>query len=690
MKTRIKNGLPVRICIFFLLILFMSSYAFAAEVDIKVIDEITKNPLEGVKAEIDQKDKKTNEKGIVVFNIVENKTHILTLEKEGYRQTTKEINATSEKNKTIKLKRDDNARARSFDPEDKPIVTIKNLENKTIVENDSLEIEFSVETNLDIKRCVFLSQGWKQHGYTIKDSLEKIEEGKHTLSALFGNNGDFIIRIMCENLAGQGYSKGYSIKAKGFSKDELSINEKNNKEDESDENKKIEKPSIVKEIETIKDILDGSALNSFQRNNEGLIDLLGFKNIKREGKKDLEELKQRRIDLEGLNMGQSDYEEHKREISSEFRKLKSEIPKEIEIIDEHKFLLPVTFEETNQALQTYLSNRRNEEDISQYKNTIEQSRRKQDNISIYSTITQVRVHYLDDGKEEFTRVKKEIDGGGISQGFFMEIMPEGIVDSLSDIEFSNKYESIDGLTTIRFSHEHENFSYLIKGAKDSTIMGDAKTVYLLEPTKDRNIITGLFISAQEVETNTAFILAIFIVSIMSAGLITYKSGFAIQRPLLSNYREEKITSQKEPECALLLKRAIDHIKTGNDIEAIKLYPAILNNYKKLGPKSKKELQPIIAYISDVSELQYLFSLINKACDQMELGTVESELVKEIDQCYHSLSESQAKKIQQKYNWYRSLLDLKLQRKDEQVKQIIFREKRGEELSHGVDDTLFGK
>ncbi|MFW6383352.1 MAG: hypothetical protein ACOCZQ_01780, partial [Nanoarchaeota archaeon] len=348
----------------------------------------------------------------------------------------------------------------------------------------------------------------------------------------------------------------------------------------------------------------------------------------------------------------------------------------------------ITFEETQQALQTYLKNRKNETNINQYRDTIEQSRHKQDNISIYSTITQVRVHYLNDSKKEFTKVNKEIDSEGVSQGFYMEIMPEDIVDSLEDIEFSKQYEIVDGLTTLRFSHEHEEFSYLIDGAKDPSVMGDAKTVYLFDPVKDTNRISGLFTSATNAQSNTSIILAIFVLSILSIGFITYKSGFSIQNTPFGFPKQ--LRTYKEPDCAILLREAIGHLKNNNDIEAIRLYPKILKNYQKLGPKSKRELQPMIAYISDIAELQYLSSLINKACIQMEYGPLDHELVKEIDECYYKLNNNLLKEIKQRYHWYKGLLDLKMQRKDEQVKQIIFREKRGENLSHGVDDNLYGK
>lgn len=665
------------------IVLLMPIYVIASDVNLYVKNELTQNPVEYAKVELEGDTKETDKEGVVNFTEVGNKTHIVTIDKEGYRQTTKEINVSSIKYKEVELERDEeHALGKEFDETSWPNVTIENLENNTIVEDESLEVEFSVESDFSLERCTLLVQKKSQYGYTIKDTLEEMEEKEGSFSSML-SNGNLFVRVMCENKAGQGYSAAYSITAKGFEEDRST----EDLEESGEEKKEIEKPSLVKEIETIKEKLDSSPLDSFEESNEELMNLLGFSNIKEKGMDELEEIKQRRIDLEGLNMGESDYTEQKNELWADFRELKGELPKNVEIANDHNFILPVTLEETEEALQIYLENRYNESDVSQYSEVVEQSRERQDNISIYSTIEQVEVHLLDNSTKGYTKVTKEMDDGGISEGFYLEILPERVVDSLNDIEFSTRYNTVDGLTTLRFSPEHNEYSYLLDGKKNTSLMGDAKTVYLLDPVRDTNTITGLLISATPANPGSTFALALLVVSILSAGIITYRSGISLQNIPFNLNKQQK--GSEDARCALLLREAIEHIKKGNNMEAIRLYPSILKNFKNLGPKSKKELQPMIAYISGMADLQYLNSLIDKACEQMEQGPVDSELVREVEECYHSLDDNLIKEVKQKYEWFKELVDLKMQRKDEQVKQIILREKKGENLSYGVDDTLFG-
>ena len=699
-RKTIKSSklMPLLILIIISIILFTATPVIGNSLNIIVKDDLLNKPLGDALIELDEHKRKTNTEGLTVFENVKEGSHEIIISRQGYQnhRETIETGETEEINITIKRTENYQRTTSTVDSDNLPKIKINNLENNSVIENEDLQVEFSIESKSDIKSCNLLAKEGAQLGYSIKDRKKEPDTGKNTLTAKL-SNGDFKIKIMCENLFGIAYSKSYSIIGEGFkeaplvigktSSDNQETNSQGKKEQSEEDEGEVKKSQLTKEIEEIIKKLEKTTLEKDSQEIEQMIELLDYKSSIKKALDELKKLRQRSIDIEKLNIAQKDQNSQRNKIRSEFRKLTENTPTEIKIKENRQFISPLSLEDTQEALERYIRYKNNEEDVSKYNNLIEKTRKYQKNVSIYSKISHLEVKKANGNTKEYTLVSKEINSRSNENGFYIEIIPENLVNSMQDISFNVRYETISGESAIKFPQEKEELYYVFEGKIDTATLENAKTIFLLDPNNPSNKVTGFFISQAISNSGGTFILSLIILSILTAGLITFRTSNSIEIP---RFRQPKKTNQKKQiEITKLLQEAITLIKNGYESEAAQLYPTIIKEYKKLGQKSKTQLYPMISYISNIAEVQYISSLINSSSERMLQGEYNQELIDEIDECYYNLHEEFIPKIKEEYDWYKNLVYLKNQRKDEQVNQIIYK-KKNENRTEGINDAVFGK
>lgn len=663
--------------VLFLLIIPMALSENPYYLEIQVQDSFLEKPLGDVNVTIDGLTKKTNVNGIVGFDKVENGKYQIELKRKDYKELKKRVTIREATELTFDMEKTSPYLEEEGDNSKKPKVSISGLQNNSIIEKNPLAVDFKAKSSADIKYCRLILQEQGLLGYK---SGEKIEESSGRLHAEL-KNGQYRLKVMCENKFGISYSPEYSIRAEGFTeKKEIVAKQKAKPEPKVSLGVTDAYDEFIKQASQAKKTIgskDKTAAN-----------VLGLFNEIDDYIREAKSLKQKRQDLEKLQIAESDYRSKKNKITRDFNKVKRNTPLSLNVLDKKRIIEPVSKEQTREAVEEYFEARSIDEDVEKL---VKRSRELQNGIKTTTDLRQVQIKYASGNKKTFTIITKNFEiTTNTSKGFFIELVPEAFASNLQDMTIPFNYELIKE-PIIKFNMDSKNsISYYVNSKVDMAVMKEAKSVFLLDPLNPENKITGFSLLGTDIKVGGGNAILIFLALIGVLG-----STFIVKRADYSKVRQNfwGLFTAKESNTSQyvqLLHKAMHYLNNNMESKAIELYPQIIKGYKELGEKSKQELKPMIVHLGNLVDAQYIAGLMDRACKEMAEGQFDTgnDLCREIEQCFSELSSETALRLKDKYEFYREMLGLKNQRKNEKARQMYERT-----LNHGinnmVEDNIFG-
>ncbi len=644
--------------------------------DLKIIvmDSIRNKPLGDAGIVIGHEKEKTNVNGKAFFREIAAGTYKISISRDGYEQYSRNHDITDDAELMIKLN------PRKPETEMYPVVDIANLEDNMTIK-DAVQISFQVSSDVPVSVCRLLSNAAGRSGYRIVDDVKDPVTGK--IIKLSGDleAGINTIKVTCENKYGSGESRHYKIRY-----DDSSIEKDNQHDDHTTSSGKDEEDAEEREAEqeAMSDIPEEyyDLIESIKRSKKDfermtrekgeIVSLMAYKNLLKNLESEVKSLVRQRKDLEKLRISKESYRSKAMEMDAALKKLSNQVPVEINILKKQNIIEEVDTDMIEEIITTYAAER--DIDDVDAETLAERSAEIQDEISTLSKMMHAEVVMASGIKQTYTIISKEFrTDANLSAGFIVETVPKEVAESIRDITCKGNYEVIKEDPVFKPKISDNKLVYYVSGIRSMEDVQKVRSVFMLDPNRPENMITGFFMfNGKGGSYFSTFLIAIFVAGVL--GTVTYS-----QR----SYVFSIISRSKKQDIIYLLNLAMDHIRSGNDEDAIRLYPEILKSFSSTHDKRKEELIPMIQYISRIADAQYCNRLISKAVTELSEGRfrIGGDLQQEIEKVYEDMDDDVKDHIDETYTRYSRMLRLRLLRQDNKIQQIANRQE-------SIEDKLY--
>jgi hypothetical protein len=699
-KLTKKEKLSINIVLFMIMFILFSSFVISYNLQINIVDVDTNENVGDALIEVANLIKKTNVNGYAYFDNIREGSYELIIKRNGYKNIRQNLVVNKDIKTVIQLERDVSLHNII------PIINIITPKNNTNIENKILGVRFSVNSNVNIKECRLLVSKKGFFGFKLYDSVYNLSGNvERTLEANI-NNGIYNYKISCENDYGVFYSDEYIIKGIGFIEEKEII--LNNINSHISNNNDVESNNLeyLKEFDDALDKVKKATIyfKNLDEERKTIVNHLKYLELIEKKQKEIESLKEKRIDLENLKVSDSSYNSRNAELLKLLNKELSSLPISLIIKKKDYYVETVSEEMTFNFVSNYFDAKEIDYSNRLLKKHVKNSRLSHENIIIYTKINILEVEFAKLNKEQINFVNKKyvFDDNFNQEGFFVENFDKNTVFLINQITSDTKYELISSNPIILkfsldFNHILNNNNneielvYFIKKELDFLELENIKSVFINNNDKSTNLITGFSVFDNS-SFNSKFLfyfVLFFILSSFIVGFYYYKNvnynnlninnkniikkGKIFINKSANTFNGLVSNSNNTGSCVQLIEKAIDLIKNNESKEAIKLYPLIIKSYEKLGVKSKNQIKPIIAYLSDLVDLDYLSSKISFALNLVENGQYDSknDLFMDIDDLYSNLPENSLNKINEKYFYYKKMVELLNLRKREEMRYVKY-------------------
>lgn len=667
------------------------------DLKINIRDSETNNRIGDAEVEIEDIIRKTNKNGFVLFKDLEEDKYRIEVKRNGYEKYSKRHTIDDDTELTINLTKINKELSL-------PNIRVKNVVQEQIIIARDLDVTFEVSSAKPVDNCKMLISQESLLGYTITDNINNVSRNKDlTLKAKI-DNGNHLIKIACENQDGIAYSTEYKLIGRGFEnkKETVSnINKNSNNEDSSKET-----ASSDETIKPFKETLDAlkKSQKTLSNGNEiakDISNMLSFESNIKSSISTIMSLIEQAEAIEGLNIADENKRSQRAKLLKQLQEIKAKTPKGITLKSKERVIEQVSEEKTEKAIEEFITSRGRTVTKKEKSNMLQASREIQESIITYSDVGLIEIEYLNGKKELLSTIRKSYTiSGNLSSIEIIETIPKSVANSATEINFNRPYEIIkeDPIVKIRINKD-EKLLYFVEGEISTDSLKSVKSIAFVEaPNTQRNMITGLSIFNGGISfAKSGLFLIIFTVlaligtSFITKGAMIKEYAGKTTDSIISNIPKPKTnnTKKESSQAIVLLTTAIEHIKNKNDNEAIKLYPNILKNYSKLDNNSKNEVKPIVSYLSQLVDIQYMSRLLDEAMTQIIESRIDtkSDMCQNIESAYSNLSESTASKIETKYSRYQRMLHLYTTRQSNKLKLMLERE-NGTYKESEINDVLF--
>lgn len=648
--------------------------------------------------EIEDTIKKTNKNGFTEFKNLEDGKYRIQVTRDGYEKYSERHYVDKDTEIVIELKKIEKELSL-------PTVNIRNVDDEQVVIAKDLRVIFDTSSTTTVDNCKMLVTEEGLLGYTITDEITNVTRNTNQeLTAKLGN-GDYLIKIGCENQDGIGYSPKYYITGKGFTekKEKETINQIVKKDIAQANTKAIEENTkpFKEALASIKE-----AEKALKKGNEITIAFsktLSYEKQIKDSITIITNLLDQAEGIESLNIAEENKASQRSKLLSQLHEIKAKTPKSITLKSKERVIEQVSVEKTEEAVNEFLASRGRTATKKEIKNMVSASREVQDSIITYTDVGHIQVEFLNGRKQLVSIIKKnyKIDGN-LTKISVIENIPKSVANSVTEINFNMPYEIIKEDPIVRVDIKKNNdFIYYVDGEVSTDSLKSVRSIAFVDnPLHSSNFITGLAIFSGGVNFAKSGIFLIVFVVIALIGTSFITRGAAIKeyaeksaKTIVSNIPkpQENKTNRGASDAIVLLTNAIEHIKNKNDSAAIKLYPEILKSYSRLNTGSKAEVQPIVNYLSTLVDVQYMSRLLDDAMTQIIEKRIDtrSDMCQNIESGYSNLSNSVASKIESKYNRYQRMLHLYTTRQTDKLNLMLERE-NGTYKESEINDVLFGR
>ncbi len=163
--------------------------------------------------------KKTNINGIARFPGLEQGDYTIIIKKQGYKTISANIALHDDLKRTYTMK---TTHERSLDL---PAISVYDMENKNIYDNEKIKISFSVNSPYPAE-CILISKKDSNKGYRVLETIEDIKDtSRHTFTHNLGP-GKHTLKIRCSNSDGISNSRKYIVEVKRLTIEKDIVKEK--------------------------------------------------------------------------------------------------------------------------------------------------------------------------------------------------------------------------------------------------------------------------------------------------------------------------------------------------------------------------------------------------------------------------------------------------------------------------------
>ncbi|MBU0756532.1 MAG: PKD domain-containing protein [Nanoarchaeota archaeon] len=388
--------------------------------NVTVIDNVTDEPVEGVKVKIDSKYYYTDENGEARFGLTNRTYDIRISHSDYYTYSHDDFEFNSSYNMLVYLK-----------PESEelpPLISLTEPANGTQVSGDAVTFRFYVIDN-DLVNCtLYISEGdgwWTELEEFI--NVESNKEVKYTEEDL---SGEFIMwKVECLDTA-------------GFSSDsrQNSFRFAENQEDAfsgADAALGEEPDATFTQVQEVFDLLPD--IDTYSPDQKRVVNILGvvdrLKQLKLEldkANRDLYNLKYRTDVIDVLD--------EREKILSEINRIKDIAPRAINVEKKVEFVKYVEDADAAKLFEKYISLKGYEYSKKEIADFIEANTLLQKKLSINTEAYNVVIEYVSGRSEELTLIHKAVDMGTISLETinFVEFIPKDLLESASEVTMLTK------------------------------------------------------------------------------------------------------------------------------------------------------------------------------------------------------------------------------------------------------------
>jgi len=572
-------------------------------------DNETGNSIGDANVTLNNTLKKSNVDGKAKYYDISEGEYEIEIIKQGYDNYFQNITVSSDKTMYINL---------SKIPEDKkpvPQIELLNPSDGHITEDDYINFNFRVSSQTQIDYCYLLFNERSNLGYKIKGEIISPESGKDYSFNLDLTNGEFKWNIQCENKDGIGQSDDRYLFVRGLIELEKKTEDTIQKEEESIESEFDVDLSGF--LQTITDISDfNKDIISSSNSIRDVFDILEFQSVLDVANSDIKKLKQDMINLQGLSISSTDKERKKNEILGELKKIRSNIPKDIIIIDELMYDIDTENNNVTKAIDEYLQWKEYDLSKGEYKKFSKKVKEVQKELGVHTTIRNIQIEFLNGEKRDYGIISKEVYTEPVPGGIFLEIIPKSIAQTVNSLEFSVIFEVVNKDPIVRiYTSENNKFSYYVQQKIDMEKLKNTDSVLVLDLNHPQNKITGFSILDTSTGTGKFFFIIILIGVIISGNYFIFFRDKDVRGKFVENFKNAsgnfKIRSADE-KLMILLDNIIDQLNLGKTKSALSKYSTVLELYDMVDSRLQQELKPIIEHLFFELEVFNMNIMINDA------------------------------------------------------------------------------